>query len=159
MAKFWPREPDEVQDHLAYWTPWLKLQFTYHAAHTMLNHPFLYIAASQRNKNLAIPNTFWKRSSQLVLLHATWIVRLIDMVLEKKVKLTDHFFAHTAAIAATVHLHFCYAPDPRLKVKSNSELVKCMEFLKAFESFSGSSKSLVSDCVTGYSFNINDFVG
>jgi hypothetical protein len=143
LAKFWAREPNDVKIHLAYWIPWLKLQFTYHAAHTLLNHPFLYIAASQHNQDFAIPNTFWKRSSHLVLLHATWIVRLIDMVSEKKVRLTDPFFAHIAAIAATVHLHFCHAADPRLKVKSNSELAKCKSFLKSFESFSGSGRVLV----------------
>jgi hypothetical protein len=149
LAKFWARDPNDVKLNLAYWIPWLKLQFTYHAVHTLLNHPFLYIAASQHNQNFAIPNTFWKRSSHLVLLHATWIVRLIDMISEKKVALTDPCFAHIAAIAATVHLHFSYAADPRLRIKSNSELAKCSTFLKEFGSFSGCSRALVCDSSLG----------
>ncbi|KAL4881651.1 hypothetical protein BJY04DRAFT_207430 [Aspergillus karnatakaensis] len=135
-VQFYRRTADDLARNRAYWVPWVKLQFMYHAILTVLNHPFLYIIASQHNPNLAIPNSFWRRSSELVLLHATWIVRLIDMVSEKQVRLTDPFFGHVAAIAASVQLYYCCADDPRLKYKSRADLAKCTDFLRSFVPFS-----------------------
>ncbi|KFH47071.1 hypothetical protein ACRE_021170 [Hapsidospora chrysogenum ATCC 11550] len=131
-AKFYKRKMEELKVNRDYWAPWLKEQFTYHAIHTVMNHPFLYIVGSQHNPNLAIPNTFWRRSSELALLHSTWIVRMIDMVVDKQVPLTDPFFGHAAAIAATVHLYYCCAAAARLKHKSNTDFAKCRRFLKRF---------------------------
>lgn len=142
-VQFYRRTAEDLAVNRAYWVPWVKLQFMYHAILTVLNHPFLYIMASQHNPNLAIPNSFWRRSSELVLLHATWIVRLIDMVSEKNIRLTDPFFAHVAAIAATVQLYFCCADDPRLKYKSRADFAKCSDFLRSFISFSRACEVLV----------------
>ncbi|OOF98450.1 hypothetical protein ASPCADRAFT_142691 [Aspergillus carbonarius ITEM 5010] len=141
-VRFYERQGEELSNNLSYWVPWLKLQFMYHAILTVLNHPFLYIMASRHNPNLAIPNSFWRRSSELVVLHATWIVRLIDMVLEKEVQLSDPFFAHVAAIAATVQLYYCCAGDLRLKYKSRVDLAKCRAFLKAFAATSRACEGL-----------------
>jgi hypothetical protein len=143
-VKFYERTAEQLKMNRKYWTPWLKLQFTYHSIMTVLNHPFLYIVASQYNDNLAIPNTFWRRSSELVLLHATWVVRMIDMITEKKFRLIDPFFGHVAAIAATVHLYYCCAADTRLKYKSKVDFTKCRRFLKSFVSFSPGCEVLVS---------------
>lgn len=142
-VKFYEREADELQMIPDYWMPWLRSQFTYHCILTVLNHPFLYIVASQYNSNLTIPNTFWRRSSELVLLHATWIVRMIDMLSDKSVRVIDPFFGHAATIAATVHLYYCCAADPRLKNKSKIDFTKCRRFVKSFVCFSPACKALV----------------
>lgn len=142
-VKFYERTVDEVRANTDYWAPWLKEQFTYHAIHTVLNHPFLYIVGSQHNPNLAIPNTFWRRSSELALLHATWIVRMIDMVVDKQMCLVDPFFGHVAAIAATVHLYYCCAASARLRNKSNADFQKCRLFLKDFTPHSAACVALV----------------
>lgn len=143
-AKFYKRKVEELEMNRDYWAPWLKEQFTYHAIPTVLNHPFLYIVGAQHNPNLAIPNTFWRRSSELALLHATWIVRMIDMVVDKQVPLADPFFGHVAAVAATVHLYYCCAAAPRLKHKSNTDFAKCRRFLKSFIPTSAACEALVS---------------
>ncbi|KAJ5330433.1 hypothetical protein N7476_000216 [Penicillium atrosanguineum] len=143
VVKFFERKADEVKLNRDYWVPWIKLQFTWHAILTTLNHPFLYIVASQHHPNLAVPNNFWRKSSELVLLHATWIIRMIDMVTEKEVQLVDPFYGHAAAIAATVHLYFCCATDLRLKQKSKMDFEKCKRFLKNFASFSPACATLV----------------
>ncbi|EEY20405.1 hypothetical protein D7B24_001168 [Verticillium nonalfalfae] len=131
-VKFYERKVEELKMNRDYWAPWLKEQFTYHVIPTVLNHPFLYIIGAQHNPNLGIPNTFWRRSSEQALLHATWIVRMIDMVVDKQVALVDPFFGHAAAIAATVHLYYCCAAAARLKHKSNTDFAKCRRFLKSF---------------------------
>ncbi|TRX92363.1 hypothetical protein FHL15_006749 [Xylaria flabelliformis] len=123
-VKFYARTVEELRRNHDYWAPWLKEQFTYHAIPTVLNHPFLYIVGAQHNPNLAIPNTFWKRSSELALLHATWIVRMIDMIVDKQVQLVDPFLGHVAAIAATVHLYYSCAAAAGLKQKSKTDFAK-----------------------------------
>ncbi|GKU20434.1 unnamed protein product [Fusarium langsethiae] len=141
-VKFYERKVEDLKMHRDYWAPWLKEQFTYHVIPTVLNHPFLYIVGAQHNHNLAIPNTFWRRSSELALLHSTWIVRMIDMVVDKQVPLADPFFGHVAAIAATVHLYYCCAAAARLKHKSNADFAKCRRFLKNFLPTSAACRAL-----------------
>jgi hypothetical protein len=131
-VKFYKRKHGEVKMNRDYWAPWLKEQFIYHAIPTVLNHPLLYIVGAQHNPNLGIPNTFWRRSSEQALLHATWTARMIDMVVDKQVSLVDPFFAHAAAIAATVHLYYCCAAAAGLKHKSNTDFAKCRRFLRSF---------------------------
>ncbi|KEY64525.1 hypothetical protein S7711_03592 [Stachybotrys chartarum IBT 7711] len=131
-VKFYERTRRELKMNRDYWATWLKEQFTYHAIPTVLNHPFLYIIGAQHNPNLGIPNTFWRRSSEQALLHATWIARMIDMVMDKQVELADPFFGHVAATAATVHLYYCCAAAVKLKHKSNADFAKCRRFLKGF---------------------------
>ena len=143
-VKFYERKIEELKVNRDYFAPWLKEQFTYHAIPTVLNHPFLYIVGAQHNPNLGIPNTFWRRSSEQALLHATWIVRMIDMVVDKRVPLVDPFFGHVAAIAATVHLYYCCAAAARLKHKSNRDFAKCRRFLKSFIPHSAACGELVS---------------
>jgi len=142
-AKIYERHHEEIQLNRFYWIPWLKLQFTWHAILIVINHPFLYITASQHHPNLSIPNTFWRKSSEIVLLHATWIVRMIDIVIEKQVHLTDPFFGHAAAIAATVHLYFSCASDSRLQRKSKMDFEKCKAWLSSFADFSTACETLV----------------
>lgn len=142
-VKFYQRAPEEINNKRDYWVPWSRLQFMYHAIQTVLNHPFLYIIASERNQRMSIPNTFWRRSTELVLMHATWTVRLIDMVIEKRLRLLDPFFAQAAAIAATVHLYYCCAADVRLKLKSRADVMKCRQLLESMAKVSESCRILV----------------
>ncbi|KAL1964457.1 hypothetical protein VTN77DRAFT_6883 [Rasamsonia byssochlamydoides] len=128
-VRFWDRSSEELQRNRDYWSPWLYLQFTYHAVHSMLNHPFLYSSRPQQSAQLAVPNTFWKTSSELALIHTTWTVRLIDMVSEKDYRVTDPFLGHCAAIAATIHLYYCRAADSRVRETAQNKLAKCMKFL------------------------------
>lgn len=86
-VRFFERDEDEIKQNRDYWACWLKEQMVYHAIVTVLNHPFLYIVGAQHNPNLGIPNTFWRRSSEQALLHATWLVRMIDMVVDKQIAL------------------------------------------------------------------------
>lgn len=142
-VKFYERTAEELEINRDYWAPWLKEQFTYNSILAVLNHPFLYIVGAQQNPDLAIPNTFWRRSSELALIHSTWTVRMIDMIWEKKMTLYDPFLGHAAAIAATVHLYYCCAANARLRYKSIADFAKCRKFLKGFLPFSPACEALV----------------
>lgn len=75
---------------------------------------------------------------------------MIDMLSDKDVRLTDPFFAHVAAIAATVQLYYCCAGDPRLKYKSRADLARCRVFLRSFVPFSRACASLVCSSRPGW---------
>lgn len=142
-VKFYDKHQNELQDNW-YWKPWLGTQFTWHLVLAIMNHPFLYMAAAQHNKKLAVLNTFWTRSSQLALLHATWIVRLVDIIQDRQVSLSDPFFAQASAIAATVHLYYLSASNFSIKQKSTLDLLKSKSFLESFRGFSPLCAALVS---------------
>lgn len=144
-VKFYIRRREELINNQDYWKPWLKIQMLYHASQTLLNHPFIYLTLSQHNTNFAISNTFWRKSAETALLHATWTARMIDMVSEKQVELTDPFFAHAAAIGATVHLYYSAAADSKLSSKSHNDLAKCRSFIKDFTRHSSLCIELVRE--------------
>ncbi|KAI6360758.1 hypothetical protein MCOR25_006645 [Pyricularia grisea] len=141
-VRFFERDEDEIKQNRDYWACWLKEQMVYHAIVTVLNHPFLYIVGAQHNPNLGIPNTFWRRSSEQALLHATWLVRMIDMVVDKQFALVEPIIGHIAAIAATVHLYYSCAAAAKLKHKSNTDFAKCRKFLKSFIPYSAACGAL-----------------
>ncbi|RHZ64500.1 hypothetical protein CDV55_105088 [Aspergillus turcosus] len=128
-VRFQERPPEELNRAREYWSPWLYLQFTYHAVHSVLNHPFLYSWRPQQPAQLAVPNTFWKTSSELALIHTTWTARLIDMITEKEYQLSDPFLGHVVAIAATILIYYCRAADPTVRDSAQRKLGTCTTFL------------------------------
>ncbi|KAJ9609213.1 hypothetical protein H2200_006985 [Cladophialophora chaetospira] len=127
-ARFRNRNEEELQNR-GYWSPWLYQQFTYHAIHSILNHPFLYSSRPQQPAQLAVPNTFWKTSSEQAFIHATWIVRLIDVVREKEYQISDPFIGQCVAVAATIHIYFCRAVDREIREAAHLKLETCTSFL------------------------------
>ncbi|KAM5378161.1 hypothetical protein ACJZ2D_004619 [Fusarium nematophilum] len=122
-ANFADRTPQEVQENRDYWLPWLRIQVTYHALHSVLNHPFVYSFRASEQK-LGI-NTFWAASSELALRHSTWIARLIEMARNKDLELADPFFAQAAAIAGTQHLYWANSTDAGLQASALKSLEIC----------------------------------
>jgi hypothetical protein len=143
-VRFQEQSQAELNRDRGYWSPWLYLQFTYHAVHSVLNHPFLYSWRPQQSAQLAVPNTFWKTSAELALIHTTWTVRLIDMVAEKEYQLSDPFLGHAVAIAATVHLYYCRAADQLVRESAQRKLDTCTRFLSDLASKWPRIQSLVS---------------
>jgi hypothetical protein len=128
-VRFQDQSKQELHRNREYWSPWLYLQFTYHAVHSVLNHPFLYSWRPQQSAQFAAPNTFWRTSSELALIHTTWTAHLIDMITEKEYQLSDPFLAHAVAIAATIHMYYCRATDPAVADSAQRKLETCMRFL------------------------------
>ncbi|ETS75928.1 hypothetical protein PFICI_12872 [Pestalotiopsis fici W106-1] len=128
-ARFPDQENRQLQNDREYWSPWLYLQFTYHTIHGMLNHPFLYSSWSRHSARLAVPNTFWKTSSEHAFVHSTWVARLIDMVTNKEYRVSDPFIGHCTAIAATIHIYFCRAADRTTREAALGRLTRCIAFL------------------------------
>ncbi|KAJ5630954.1 uncharacterized protein N7484_011054 [Penicillium longicatenatum] len=128
-VRFQDKSREELNRDRGFWSPWLYLQFTYHAVHSVLNHPFLYSWRPQQSSQLAVPNTFWKTSSELALIHTTWTVRLITLINEKEYEVSDPFLCHAVAIAATIHLYYCCAADQGMRDSAQRKLETCTRFL------------------------------
>jgi hypothetical protein len=128
-AKFWERSSEELEQHRDYWGPWLAIQFTYHAIHSLLNHPFLYSSRTHQTVESSLPNTFWKTLSETALTHTSWTVRLLDLAVDKNFRIFDPFLGHCVAIAATVHLYYCSIEDSGVRRAVQQRLAKCMGFL------------------------------
>ncbi|KAJ5682892.1 hypothetical protein N7462_006057 [Penicillium macrosclerotiorum] len=127
--RFQEQAVEDLYRDRSYWSPWLYLQFTYHAIHCILNHPFLYSWRPQQSSQLAVPNTFWKTSSELALIHTTWIARLIEMITEKEYQLSDPFLGHTVAVAASIQIYYCRAADSAVRESAQRMVETCMKFL------------------------------
>ncbi|KAH8797961.1 putative C6 transcription factor [Xylogone sp. PMI_703] len=130
-ARFSEHSTEELQRSREFWSPWLYLQFTYHAIHNVLNHPFLYSSRPNNNSiTMTVPNTFWKTSSEMAFIHSSWTVRLVDMVIEKEYQISDPFIGYTVAIAATIHLYYCRTVDSRVRSLAQTKLAKCIKFVE-----------------------------
>ncbi|KIX07126.1 uncharacterized protein Z518_05103 [Rhinocladiella mackenziei CBS 650.93] len=126
-AKFVEHTNEEIFEKRQFWLPWMKIQITYHTIHSVLNHPFLY--SSRASKPRPGPNAFWRTSTDLALLHSTWIARLIGMANKKGLKLADPYFAHAAAVAVTLHSYWSRATDSRIRVPAVNNLEICRSFI------------------------------
>ncbi|KAK6369586.1 hypothetical protein LTS17_009492 [Exophiala oligosperma] len=127
VAKFPERDEAEIVEKKAFWLPWVRLQITYHTIHSVINHPFLYSSKASMPRPGA--NAFWRTSSELALLHSTWIARLIGMATNKGLELADPFFAHSAAVAATLHSYWARASDGRIRGPAVRNLQLCRSFI------------------------------
>lgn len=141
-GKFLDRSTEELEKNRDFWLPWMKIQVTYHALHSVLNHPFLY--SSRVSKPKPGPNAFWKTSTDLALLHSTWIARLIGMAMKKGFPLADPFFGYAAAVAITLHLYWSRASDPKIRTPALENLEVCRAFLSKLGSRWPLVQSIVS---------------
>lgn len=127
-ARFAGQDSAGLYQNQRYWNPWLLIQFTYHATHCLLNHPFFL---SERIKSLVTPSSisFLETAFDLASLHARHIVRLIGKLEEKNYEISDPFLGYCATVAATVHLRFCYVEDQGGKVQARTNFTKCYKFI------------------------------
>lgn len=144
FARFWSRSSDELESNHTYWSPWLSIQFSYHAIHTLLNHPFLYSARPSESPEPIVPNSFWKSLSEKALTHSSWTIRLLEQLMEKKFHMYDPFIGHCISIAATVHLYYCRSEDNGLQHAVQQRLAKCTAFLRDLAAASPLCRSMVS---------------
>ncbi|CAK7236765.1 hypothetical protein SEUCBS140593_009729 [Sporothrix eucalyptigena] len=127
-ARFIDQPLDELKRQGDFWLPWMKIQVTYHTIHSVLNHPFLYSPRVSQPRPGG-PNAFWKTSTDLALLHSTWIARILGMAYKKGLALADPFFVYAAAVAITLHLYWSRAADPSIRAAAEKYIEVCRTFI------------------------------
>ncbi|THX40290.1 hypothetical protein D6D10_03596 [Aureobasidium pullulans] len=121
-TKMTQHSKDAIEQNWAFWSCWLVNQFMYHTIHMLLNHPFLIslrIAAAGR-----CPRTFSQSSSDQVVVHSNWIIRLLDLLEEKEVNISDPFVAYCISVANTVFIHYRNAEIQSLRQNAEKGLFK-----------------------------------
>ena len=140
-ARFLERSEEEISAKREYWLPWMRVQVSFHAVHCLLNHPFIYSAALKRRSG---HNAFWNTSSELALLHSTWIARIIDSAAKKNLELADPFFAYAAAVAATLHFYWTCATNLDVRASAERNLSICRTLITSMKSHWEVCRVLVS---------------
>ncbi|KAL1911546.1 hypothetical protein Sste5344_002507 [Sporothrix stenoceras] len=128
-SRFLERSTTELRRHSAFWLPWMKIQVTYHTLHAVLNHPFLYSPRVAQPRPPPGPNAFWKTSTDLALLHSTWIARLLGMATHKELTLSDPFFGYAAAVGITLHMYWSRVADPAIRSAAEKYIDACRIFV------------------------------
>lgn len=128
-AKFSHRPLEELNANRDYWGPWLFLQLVYHTSILLLNHPLL-LSLRLRNFKSMIPEIFLQHTSDMVTSHASWVVRLIEMVDTKGFKVTDPFLAYCVAIVATIYLQESFSDNPDTRKQKKDDFTKCLNFVR-----------------------------
>lgn len=128
QGRFADQIPEKLQANMGYWGPWLYLQFTYHAATCLLNHPFLVLESS-KSLSEPFPSTFVDSCGGLALLHSNWFDIFIDMINHKNFPVSDPFLAYCASVAATIHLWYCYSGDRGVKDQARLRFIRCYKFI------------------------------
>ncbi|KAG9516791.1 hypothetical protein KCU93_g9015, partial [Aureobasidium melanogenum] len=121
-TKMTQHSKEAIEQNWAFWSCWLVNQFMYHTIHMLLNHPFLIslrIAAAGR-----CPRTFSQSSSDQVVVHSNWIIRLLDLLEEKEVNVSDPFLAYCISVAITVFIHYRNAEIQSLRQNAEKGLFK-----------------------------------
>ncbi|CAK7563978.1 MAG: hypothetical protein SEPTF4163_001861 [Sporothrix epigloea] len=123
-SRFMDRPLAELLCHRDFWLPWLKIQVTYHTIHAVLNHPLLYSPRVSQMRPGG-PNWFWKASTDLALLHSTWIARILGMAQNKSLPMSDPFFAYASSVAITLHLYWSRASSPSIRTSAKKYIDVC----------------------------------
>lgn len=128
-AKFSHRSLEELNANRDYWGPWLFLQLVYHTSILLLNHPLL-LSLRLRNFKAQIPEIFLQHTSDMVASHASWVIRLIEMVDDKGFKVTDPFLGYCVAIVATIYLQESFVENPETRRQKKEDFHKCLSFVR-----------------------------
>jgi hypothetical protein len=147
------RKGIELRQGMAYWGSWLFLQFTYHATHCLLYHPYsLALEMQQRGED--VPIHFRQQCQTSSLLHANWIDRFICIVEEKGTRISDPFLAYCAAVAVTVHLFSANSTHAGTQNLAKDKIRRCLKFIQGLGTTWPIAKRIVRIIAHSYACDI-----
>lgn len=144
-TKMTQHSKEAIEQNWSFWCCWMINQFMYHTIHMLLNHPFiisLRIAAVGR-----CPRTFSQATSDQVVLHSNWIIRIMEQLEEKEVTVSDPFIAYCISVANTVFIHYRNAEIPSLRQNAEKGLFKGRQELGELSGLLKNVERMVSDAI------------
>ncbi|PQE27634.1 C6 transcription factor protein [Rutstroemia sp. NJR-2017a BBW] len=142
-AMFSEQSPTDLLMNIRYWGPWLNVQFTYHGTLCLVNNPFWLFEKMKSNAGMA-PTSFLETASDLALLHAKHIARLIETLGNRNFESSDPFLGYCAAIACITHLWYCHVEDRSVKDQAQARFAICYGFVAKLGSKWPNVKIIVS---------------
>jgi len=127
-AMFSEQSPTDLQMNTRYWGPWLNVQFTYHGTLCILNNPFYLFQKVKSNAGIS-STSFMETASDMALLHAKHIARLIETLGDRQFEPSDPFLGYCAAIACLSHLRYCHVEDRGVKEQAQARFATCYNFV------------------------------
>ncbi|KAM3064827.1 hypothetical protein ACMFMF_011667 [Clarireedia jacksonii] len=127
-AMFSEQSPTDLLMNTRYWGPWLNVQFTYHGTLCLINNPFYLFEKVKNNAGMA-PTSFLETASDLALLHAKHIARLIETLGHRNFEPSDPFLGYCAAVACITHLWFCHVEERSIKEQAQARFAICYGFV------------------------------
>lgn len=126
------RPPTDFANHNSYWTMWFTMQILYHAYQAVLNHPLLLIFqnSSRHAGKTQQPPSFMQHNVDQAMLHASWVVRMIEIWQSKELESYNPFVGHLVGAVATVHFLLCFAKDDSVAEKALHDFHRCSEHVK-----------------------------
>lgn len=129
VVNFHKRSPMEILEQQDYWHPWITMQFIFHAAPALINHPLAHLSATRR-AHLPQSRHFLQQTVDNALFHSGWIFRLIETCEDLLFELHDPLIAHVVAATATIAWLFQFAADSSVSSRAKNGLVQCGKLLR-----------------------------
>lgn len=125
-TRFDDRPREQLQQQREYWSSWLTMQLLFHAIQGLINHPFIHVAGRH---NTFQPPSFVQNTVDQAILHAGWILKIIDACDEQDFGINDPFIGHLVAMTATIFLFLLNAKDTDLVSQASAGYHHCFSFV------------------------------
>lgn len=127
-AKLRDRTRSEWSTDYEYWSGWILAQMMYHTIHCTLNHPFLHLAEIHSRQRHRSPS-FLQHATDQAILHAAWIVRILELLMDRDFTIFDPFIGHLASMGATVLFFLRFSRDQALASRASRNFEVCRRFV------------------------------
>ncbi|KIV90094.1 hypothetical protein PV10_07436 [Exophiala mesophila] len=111
-----------------YWSGWILAQMMYHTIHCTLNHPFIHLADVHSRQRHRSPS-FLQHATDQAILHAAWIVRILELLMDRDFTIFDPFIGHLASMGATVLFFLRFSRDRALASRASKNFEVCRQFV------------------------------
>jgi hypothetical protein len=136
----------EIEQNQEYWTAWMYMQVTSHAALALLNHPFIHLVALRKNSCSEKPYLFLQQTIDQAIYHSGWVARLLNMCENVGLHIQSPFLGFVAAAVATIAWFFQHAADHRISRAASEDLRSIKKFLDQLSKQWSCIKSKVGLC-------------
>ena len=143
-ARFAEQDATRLHENRDFWGSWLFLQMLYHTILCLLNHPLLMSLRLRSFRVNMVPEVFLQHTADLTATHTEWIIHLLSLCEKKEFDIHNQFFAHSAAIVATIYLQQSYSEDFAIRSTKQECFRKCVAFIKRLGRYSPHIDQLVS---------------
>lgn len=126
---FSQRSLEEVLRHREYWIPWVLMQVECHAYLSILNHPFIHLAAVRNSSRGSQSGIFLQHTVDSALFHTGWVFRFLRLCENHQLELSDPIIGHLIATVATIPWLLQFVEDAKVSEKAVKDLDWCKSYL------------------------------
>ncbi|KAF4962168.1 hypothetical protein FSARC_9742 [Fusarium sarcochroum] len=134
-VSFQHRRLPELSANREYWTPWLLMQMSYHAAQAALNHPFIHLVALRGSQGVSQSRSFLQETLDRALFHSSWVFRFIHICEKLEFDITDPLIGQIVAATATIPWLFQFVRDEAISSRARQDFETCERALSRISAY------------------------